>query len=264
MEKVSTLHHEIICGDCVVELKKIPDTSIDAVITDPPFNIGKKYRTYGDKLTHTSYLQWCKEWLTECIRVMKEGSALYLINYPENNAYIFPFLNERLTFRRWLVWHYHTNTGLSPYNYTRSHHSILFFTKGKQKPIFNKDDIAEPYQNPTDKRIQKLIEGGSKGRTPYDVFYFDIVKNVSKDKTDHPCQIPVPLLEIFIKASTNRGDTVLDPFGGSFSTAAACQNLSRKSISIEIDSAYCEIGKNRLAPKFAGGIDDDRKIVLLP
>jgi len=104
-----------------------------------------------------------------------------------------------------------------------------------------------PYKNPTDKRIQERIRNGSKGRMPYDVFEFNLVKNVSKDKTPHPCQIPVPLLKIFIKASSNRGDLVMDPFGGSFSTCAAAKELDRDSIGIDINPDYVKIGENRLS-----------------
>lgn len=238
--------HKIICGDCVEELKKINSNSIDLIVTDPPFNIGKKYNSYADKRSKDDYINWCENWLLECARVLKDGGALYLFNYPENNAYLMPFLDKHLTFKRWMTWHYPTNTGMSPTNFTRSQHSILFYIKGKITKTFNKNSIAEPYRNPTDKRIQERMKNGSKGKTPYDVFQFNLVKNVSKDKTPHPCQIPVPLLKIFISASSNKGDIVLDPFGGSFSTAHACKILDRNSISIDLDKDYCDIGKKRL------------------
>ncbi|MBU2616968.1 MAG: site-specific DNA-methyltransferase [Nanoarchaeota archaeon] len=238
--------HKIICGDCVKELKNLKDESVDLIVTDPPFNIGKKYNSYADRRSKEDYLEWCKSWLKECVRVLKDGGALYLFNYPENNAYLMPFLDEHLTFKRWMTWHYPTNTGMSPTNFTRTQHSILFYIKGDRPNVFNKEDIAEPYKNPTDKRIKALIESGKKGRTPYDVFHFNLVKNVSKDKTKHPCQIPVSLIEIFVKASSDEGDLVLDPFGGSFSTAHACKKLNRNSLNIELDPEYCEIGKQRL------------------
>jgi len=238
--------HKIICGDCVKVLKKLEDESVDLIVTDPPFNIGKKYNSYADKRSKEDYLAWCENWLIECVRVLKEGGALYLFNYPENNAYLMPFLDRHLTFKRWMTWHYPTNTGMSPTNFTRTQHTILFYIKGKKPNVFNKNDIAEPYRNPNDKRIKERIKNGSKGKTPYDVFQFNLVKNVSKDKTEHPCQIPVKLLEIFIKASSNKGDLVLDPFGGSFSTAHACENLKRNSINIELDKNYCKIGRDRI------------------
>jgi len=240
--------HKILCGDCLQELKKIEDNSIDLIVTDPPFNIGKKYGNgFNDRMKKEQYLEWCKEWLNTCIEKLKEGGSLYLFNYPENNAYLMPFLDQHLTFKRWMTWHYPVNTGMSPTNYTRSQHSILFYIKGEKPKVFNKKDIAEPYRNPTDKRILERLKNGSNGKTPYDVFHFNIVKNVNKDKTPHPCQIPVQLLELFIKASSNEGDVVLDPFGGSFSTAVAAKKLGRGSISIEINPDFCKIGKERLA-----------------
>ena len=240
-------HHELICADSLNAMKKMPDKSIDLIITDPPFNIGKNYGgVYKDNKKSEEYIEWCKKWLKECIRLLKPQGSLYLFNYPENNAYLLPFLKKHMVFKRWMTWHYPTNTGHSKVNFTRTQHSILFFAKTK-KHKFNRDKIAVPYKNPTDKRIQELLKNGSKGRAPYDVFQFNLVKNVSKDKTPHPCQIPVPLLKIFIKASSNSGDTILDPFAGSFSTCAAAKELDRNSIGIDINPAYVKIGEKRLA-----------------
>lgn len=238
--------HLILNGDCIKVLKKTNSNSIDLIITDPPFNIGKNYGKYKDRLKKEEYFEWCKEWLSECIRILKRGGALYLFNYPENNAYLMPFLDEKLTFKRWMTWHYPTNTGMSPTNFTRSQHSILFYVKGEKPKTFNKDDIAEPYRNPNDKRIKERIRKGSKGKTPYDVFQFNIVKNVSKDKTSHPCQLPKELVKIFIKASSKEEDTILDPFGGSFTTSVCAEELNRDSISIELNPVFCEIGRERL------------------
>lgn len=148
----------------------------------------------------------------------------YLFNYPENNAELLPFLQKNLIFKRWITWHYPINIGHSPKNYTRSQRSILFCVKSKNYR-FHKDAIAVPYRNPTDKRIKKLIESGSKGRVPYDVFQYNIVKNVSREKTEHPCQIPIKFLEVLIKASSDKGDTVLDPFSGSFFNLYCCDKI---------------------------------------
>lgn len=241
------IEHKCIVGDCLKVMKEMPSESIDLIITDPPFNIGKDYGgIYNDRKKHDEYIEWCKEWLIECIRLLKKSGSLYLFNYPENNAYLLPFLKEKMVFKRWMTWHYPTNTGHSKSNFTRTQHSILFCTK-TEKYKFNKRDIAEPYKNPTDKRIQERLKNGSNGRSPYDVFQFNLVKNVSKDKTAHPCQIPVPLLKIFIKASSDKGDWVMDPFAGSFSTSAAAKELNRNSIGIDINPKYVEIGRKRLA-----------------
>jgi len=239
--------HKLICGDCLEKMKKMPSESTDLIITDPPFNIGKDYGgVYKDRKKHEEYIEWCKTWLLECIRILKKHGSLYLFNYPENNAYLLPFIQKNMIFRRWMTWHYPTNTGHSKTNYTRTQHSIIFATKTK-KAKFNRDAVAQPYKNPTDKRIKERLRNGSKGTAPYDVFHFNLVKNVSKDKTPHPCQIPVSLLRIFVKASSDVGDTVLDPFAGSFSTNVAAKELGRNSIGIDINPKYVDIGEKRLA-----------------
>ena len=245
--------------DCLEGMKKIPDEFVDLIITDPPFNIGKKYNSpYKDKTSKENYLNWCKQWLSECIRILKKNGSLYLFNYPENNAYLMHFLDEKLLFKRWMTWHYPTNTGHSKYNFTRTQHSILFYTKSKKQSecTFNKNDIAEPYRNPTDRRIKKLIESGSKGKTPYDVFKFDyngediiemnIVKNVNKDKTEHVCQLPVKLIDIFVKASSNKGEIVFDLFMGSGTVAVSAKKNRRKYLGFEISPDYYKIILERL------------------
>ena len=237
--------NRIISGDCLKEMGKIPDEFVDLTVTDPPFNIGKNYNSYKDRMKKEEYIEWCKKWLSECIRILKPHGSLYVFNYPENNAYLMPFLDEKMVFKRWMTWHYPTNTGMSPSNFTRSQHSILFYAKTKNAR-WNKNDIAEPYRNPTDKRIKERIRNGSRGKTPYDVFNFNIVKNVNKDKTEHICQLPVGLVEIFIKASSNVNDLVFDPFMGSGTVAAASKKLGRNYLGFEIDKRYCKIINERL------------------
>lgn len=232
--------HKLICGDCLEVMTGMPDEGVDLIITDPPYNVGIDYGVYKDTPSkRKEYIEWCKTWLKECIRLLKKQGSLYLFNYPENNAYLFPFLTEKMIFRRWITWHYPTNIGHSPKNFTRAQRSILFLTKTKEY-TFNKAEIAVPYKNPTDKRILERLKNGSPGRTPYDIFLFNMVKNVSKEKTDHPCQVPVALIKILIKASSDEGDVILDPFSGSFSTCIAAKELNRCSIGIDINSEYVE------------------------
>src|SRR3989338_7239046 len=246
-------------GDCLEGMKDIPGASVDLIITDPPFNIGKRYNSpLKDLKSKGEYLEWCKKWLLECIRILKPKGSLYLFNFPENNAYLIPFLDEHLFFKRWLTWHYPTNTGHSNFNFTRTQHSILFYAKSKNQNecTFNKDEIAEPYKNPTDRRIRELITNGKKGRTPYDVFRYDfngediiemnIVKNVSKDKTSHVCQLPVKLIDIFVKASSNPGDIVFDPFLGSGTVAVSAKKNGRRYLGFELFSDFPQIIIERL------------------
>lgn len=223
----------------------LPNGCIDLIITDPPFNIGKKYDSYKDNLKFGEYLNWCYKWLDECIRLLTPQGSLYLFNYPENNAYLKVFLDKKMKFRRWLTWHYHTNTGHSKRNYTRTQHATLFYTKADDY-IFNKEDVVQPYKNPNDKRIQKQMALGNRGTGPYDVFIFNIVKNVSKEKTEHIAQLPLALVETFVKASSNPGQLVFDPFMGSGTTAVAAKKNGRNYSGCEISKNYWEIIQRRL------------------
>jgi site-specific DNA-methyltransferase (adenine-specific) len=238
---------EVIAGDSLSIMGAMKSEIFDAIITDPPFNRGKNYGGfYRDSKSTEEYLSWCESWLFECMRLLKPTGSMYIFNYPENNALLLPFLKRHMHFRRWLTWHYPTNIGHSKKNYTRSQHSILFLTKSEEYK-FNREEVSEPYRNPEDRRIKERLSNGSTGRAPYDVFIHNLVKNVSREKTEHPCQIPVKLLSVFIKASTDPGDWILDPFAGSFSTCVAAKQLGRNSVGIEINPNYAALGKRRIA-----------------
>jgi DNA modification methylase len=258
--------HSIYFGDCLKELKKIPKESVDLIITDPPYNIGLKYveKYFYDKKKLEDYLFWLKERLRESVNTLKKNGSLYLINYPELNARLLPFLEDDLGLKlqRWLIWNYPTNIGHSKRNWTRSHRAVLFLTKGKDY-VFNRQEILQHYKNPEVKKVRELIEKGAKGRTSYDVLRFldlielqkgmidvqeiNLSKNVTKDRQKgHPCQLPFPLMELLVKVSSNKGDTIMDPFAGTFSLSAVAKKLNRKSIGIDIAKSYCNIGKRRL------------------
>lgn len=228
------------------------------------------------------YLDWCKNHLTECARILKPTGSIYLISYPETNAYLLPFLetNLKLKIRRWLTWHYPTNIGHSYKNFTRSQRSILFCTKSN-KYIFNKKHIIQHYKNPKVSKIKERLKKGFKGRGSYDlirfadlielnkkidfkdvikfldliekneglidVLDFNLVKNVSKQRVkEHPCQLPFGLLRILIKVSSDKNMWVLDPFAGTFTVSAVAAELNRNSVGIELNPDYLKLGLKRL------------------
>ena len=261
--------HKIIQGDCLDIMGQMPEESIDLIFTDPPYNQNIPYvkKDFKDNKKPEDYLSWLKERLREMARVLKPTGTIYLMNYPEWNARVLPFLEKELglTLRRWIVWHYPTNVGHSKKNWTRSHRSILFLTKGKEY-TFNKDKIIQPYKNPDVGKIKKRLAEGHKGRGSYDTLDFkdlfeifemqgqsrdvikqNLLKNVRKErKTWHACQLPPELIETFIQVSSNPGDIVLDPFAGTSTTAMVAKKLKRKSVGIELSKKYVLYGKSRL------------------
>ncbi len=238
--------NKVFSGDIMELLKSLPDKCVDMVFGDPDYNVGTKY---GDK-TYTKnfeeYIDWYIELTKESLRVLKNNGNLFMMNYPKQNAHlrvkyldnIYPLVHE-------YVWIYNTNVGHTPKRFTTAHRTILHIRKTVNSKFY-KDNVAIPYQNPTDKRILQNLRNGSKGRMPYSWFYFDLVKNVSKEKTYHACQIPQKLTEMLIKSCTMPGDIVLILFGGSGSELGICEALKRKYISAEIDKKYYEMIIDRL------------------
>lgn len=274
--------HILIEGDCGEIIKCIPTGSIDLVITDPPYNKGLDYGSFNDTKPWSEYYNWLKEKLRDIPRILSDKGSFYLISYPEINARLLPFLEEelKLNYRRWITWHYPTNIGHSKKNYTRSQRSIIFFTKTKKDYVFNREHLIQHYKNPTAPVIRKRLSEGSSGRTSYDLLRFldmmelqkglidtidiDLLKNNSKDrfrniegkfhameieelrKKDHPCQLPLGLLELFVKVSSDKNDTVFDPFAGTFTTSVAAGKLGRNSLGIELNQKFVDFGYKRI------------------
>ena len=194
--------------------------------------------------------------------MLKDDGNLFMLNYPKQNAYLrVKFLDDAAYNVHEYVWVYNTNVGHSPKKFTTAHRTILHATKSKNNKFY-KNNVALPYQNPTNKRIMQNIANGSKGRMPYSWFYFDLVKNISKDKTFHACQLPRGLLEMLVKATTNEDDVVQILFGGSGSGILLCKELKRHFISSEMHRPYFDLILDRLEND--GLIKDEFKCLKKP
>jgi site-specific DNA-methyltransferase (adenine-specific) len=232
--------------DVLKVLSKLPDGSLDMVYGDPDYNVGINYAGKNYTTKWNDYIDWYIRLTKECMRVLKPTGNLFMMNYPKQNAHLrVKYLDEAAYDVQDYVWVYNTNVGHSPRRFTTAHRSILHATKSKDN-AFYKNNVAVPYQNPTDKRIRGRIAAGHTGRMPYSWFYFDLVKNVSKEKTFHACQIPLPLVEMLIKSCTQKNDDVFILFGGSGSELVLCKTLARNFISCEIHPGYHKMITDRL------------------
>jgi DNA modification methylase len=237
---------KVILGDVMGLLKELPDRSVDMVYGDPDYNVGIKYGDKSYTKTFDEYIEWYIQLARESLRVLKDTGNMFLVNYPKQNAYLrVKYLDEACHEVSEYVWVYNTNVGHTPKRFTTAHRSILHCRKTKDNKFY-KDNVAVPYQNPTDRRILRNLANGSTGRMPYDWLYFDLVKNVSKEKTLHACQIPQKLAELLIKSCTMPSDIVLILFGGSGSEIEVCKILNRHYISAEIDEKYYQMILDRL------------------
>ncbi len=240
-------------------LKELPDKSVDMIYGDPDYNVGVKYGDKSYTRTFDEYIEWYISLARESLRVLKDSGNLFLINYPKQNSYLrVKYLDSACYEVADYAWVYNTNVGHTPKRLTTAHRSILHGRKSEDSKFY-KDNVAVPYQNPTDRRILRNLANGSKGRMPYDWLYFNLVKNVSKEKTFHACQIPQQLSELLIKSCTMSGDTVLVLFGGSGSEIEVCKVLDRHFISAEVDEKYYKMILDRLSK---GRIEEKYKLRL--
>ncbi|MGD0077456.1 MAG: site-specific DNA-methyltransferase [Sedimentisphaerales bacterium] len=238
--------NRIFQRDITAVLKELPDKCVDMVYGDPDYNVGIKYGDKSYTKNFDEYIEWYIELAKESLRVLKDTGNMFFINYPKQNAYLRVKFLESACYEVFdYVWIYNTNVGHSPKRFTTAHRSILHCRK-TERNNFYKENVAVPYKNPTDKRILQNLANGSKGRMPYDWLYFDLVKNVSREKTFHACQIPQRLAETLILSCTAPKDIILILFGGSGSEIEVAKSLGRHFISAEIDKKYYDVIMDRL------------------
>ena len=240
-------HNQILNCDVMDVLQKLPSGSIDLVYADPDYNVGINYA--GEKYTRSwdRYIGWYSELISESMRVLKDTGNLFTINYPKQNAHLRVKCLEDLAYDlQEYVWVYNTNVGHSKRRFTTAHRSILHATKSKEN-AFYKEQVAQPYKNPEDSRIRQRIANGKTGRMPYSWFYFNLVKNVSKDKTFHSCQIPLGLVEMLINATTKPNDNIFILFGGSGSEIVLAEKMKRVFLSCEINKKYYKMINDRMS-----------------
>lgn len=252
VEILKTDQHKIICGDAIEALDLIEDESVDLIFADPPYNIGKVFASSKDKwATDDDYLQWCYRWLECCIQKLKHNGSFYVMTSTQFMPYFDLFLRNRMTILSRIVWSY-DSSGVQAKNYYGSmYEPILFCVKDKNNYTFNADDIMVEAKTGSKR---KLIDYRKNPPQPYNtmkvpgnVWNFARVRYRMEEYENHPTQKPIALLERIIKASSNVGDVVLDPFSGSFTTGFVAKTLNRKSIGIELSEEYIKIGLRRLS-----------------
>lgn len=240
MEPVmSTPLGKLYCGDCIDLLSTMQDETVDLIFADPPFNLNKLYPSkIDDNLKTEKYLQWCEQWLHECCRVLKYGGSLFTWNLPKWNTHISNFLNHRLTFRHWISVDIKYSLPIQSRLYP-SHYSLLYYCKGEKPSTFHPDRLP---MEVCPKCADDLVDyGGYKDKmNPMGVNLSDVWYDIppvrhSKYKARKDAnELSIKLLDRIIELSTDEGDLVFDPFGGSGTTYIVSEIKKRKWIGIEI------------------------------
>jgi DNA modification methylase len=250
----------IIHGDAITELKKLPDASIQAIIADPPyFNVLEDEAWDTQWKTPADYLAWCQSWVAESMRILRDDGLCFIFGQLGKREHTFLHLMSQLTlqhsFHDLIIWDRAVGYDERRDSFTPQYEMILVLRKGT-KAKFNKAAVRVPYDAKTIELYLKDPRYKDKaarqahleaGKFATNILRVPSLKGTSKEKCGHPSQKPIALIEKLIACSTDADDTVLDPFLGSGTTAAAAQRLGRQYIGIEKDPAYFEIAQKRLA-----------------
>ena len=248
---------DIYEGDANKLFKNVPDNTIDLIIADPPYNLGKNYGNNHDLKGFEEYLEFSRNWLSEAFRVLKPTGAIYVFMGVRFISYLYGIMDRELKmyFNSWICWHYTQGigkkTGFSP-----RHDDILMFNKSK-KYTFNLDAVRVPQK-------YYRARNNMRGANPGDVWEFSHVHYCNENRQNHPTQKPEGLIERMVLASSNKGDTVLDPFFGSGTTLRVCQQLNRHCIGFELNPEYISMTKKRLSKPFTAFDSIDPRMKRIP
>jgi len=236
------LHHRDFLADAV----NVPDGSIDLIVADPPYGLGKDYGNDSDMRSGDAFLDWTYGWLALAIPKLKPSGSLYIFCTWQYAPEIFVFLKRRLMMVNEIVWDRRVpSMGGTTRRYTSVHDNIGYFAVSKDY-FFDLDPIRIPYDAVTKKaRSRKLFEGSKwleMGYNPKDLWSVSRLHRQHAERVDHPTQKPLEIVERMVLASC-----VLDPFMGSGTTAVACARHGREFVGYEINADYHGIAQQRVA-----------------
>lgn len=233
----------VLVGDCLKLFPQVRTQSVDLIVADPPFNIGYGYDRHDDSMSAAAYSEFTDRWLRECYRVLASHGSIYVCIGDDYAAEVRLAMDAAGFKRRnWIIWHY-TFGVHNTQKFGRDHTHVLYYTKSKSNFTFNSDQIR------IESERQRLGDPRAcpHGRVPGDVWTIPRLVGNAKERTDHPCQMNSLVVERMVKASSDPGDVVLDPFAGSGTSLAVAKKLGRNYLGFELSEAYAGIATARLA-----------------
>lgn len=249
--------------DCVEGLKQVGSGTVDLVFADPPFNIGYEYDAYDDRKQAEAYLAWTRRWGAEVQRVLRANGTFWLAIGDEYAAELKLIFQNELGFvcRNWVVWYYTFGVHCT-HKFSRSHVHLFYFVKDSKHFTFNADSIRVPSAR---QLVYADRRADARGRVPddtwilrpqdlpegfcadEDTWYFPRVCGTFKERAGwHGCQMPEQLLGRIIRACSNPGELVLDPFAGSGTTLVVAKKLGRRWLGFELSAHYAAQATARL------------------
>jgi site-specific DNA-methyltransferase (adenine-specific) len=257
------LPDHVYTGDCLTLLPRLPPGSVDLAFADPPFNIGYDYDVYQDRHHPERYLDWSRRWGAEVVRALKPDGTFWLAIGDEYAAELKLIFQKELglTCRNWVVWYYTFGVHCQR-KFSRSHAHLFYFVKDAGRFTFNADAVRVPSAR---QLVYADARADGRGRLPddtwilrpqdlpdgftpaEDTWYFPRVCGTFKERAGwHGCQMPEQLLGRIIRACSNPGETVLDPFAGSGTTLVVAKKLGRRWLGCELSADYAARAEERL------------------
>jgi site-specific DNA-methyltransferase (adenine-specific) len=241
----------ILHGDALAALDHLADGSVDLVFADPPYNLGKAFGAFRDRWpSDAAYAAWCYQWLERCLAKLTPTGSLYVMTSTQAMPHLDLWLRQRCTVAARIVWHYDSSGVQARRRYGSLYEPILFCVRDPRSYTFNADAIAVEARTGAVRRLidyRKRVPARYGARkVPGNVWSIPRVRYRMPEYEPHPTQKPEALLERVVRASSNPGDLVLDPFAGTFTTCAVAQRLGRRTVGIELNADYVAIGLRRL------------------
>lgn len=255
-ENMKSNNSMAILGDSLSVLKKMKDKSVQLIFADAPYNIGKDFGNNSDKWESVyAYIDWCKSWIDECMRVLSDNGTMYFMTATQHMPYLDVFVSEKYNVLCRIIWAYDSSGVQSKKIYGSLYEPILMINKSKKAIYtFNYNDILVEAKTGAKRKLidyrKNPPQPYSTEKVPGNVWNFSRVRFKMDEYENHPTQKPEALLERIVKASSNPGDVILDPFSGSFTTSAVAVRLGRVGIGIDMNEEYYEMGLRRTGIAF--------------
>jgi site-specific DNA-methyltransferase (adenine-specific) len=246
MNCIDTVYNQ----DALKIIPKIPDESLDLIIADPPYGLGKDYGNDSDRQAPADFLAWTQEWVLAVLPKLKPEGCLYIFTTWRYSPEIFAYIKTKMLMINEIIWDRRVpSMGGSTRRFTSVHDTIGLFAKNK-KYYFDLDSVRIPYDAETKKARSRSIFVGKKwleqGYNPKDVWSVSRLHRIHAERENHPTQKPLEIIERMVLASCPPGGLVFDPFAGSGTTVAACLNTGRHYLAAELNPQYYQIILNRI------------------
>ena len=253
-QSIKNITNKTICGNTIELIKWIPNSSVNLIVVDPPYNLTKKYnkKSFSSK-NESDYENWLENWISECKRILKPNGSMYVCTDWKSSISIFKILKKYFQVNNRITWAREKGRG-SDKNWKNNIEDIYFVSKSKEyffdsHAVKIKKRVIAPYRDDKgqsrdwfeEKSVKYRLTHHSNIWTDLTVPYWSMPEN-----TDHPTQKPEKLIAKLILASSKKGDLIFDPFLGSGTTSVVAKKLDRKYIGIELDEVFASIAEKRL------------------